>query len=250
MMRDGGRFGLGAALLSAALCAGCGESSGGGAEPDGEAARCSGAALAPEALGVKRPIPDDPDAAPDTYFEDTLLDSSGNLALWIPPGVPELRGIFYVHGSSNRPSAQNIAEGKKWREEVAQDRQLAQRQLASLWGFALLTGATWLEEAHGYDDQLALLDAALADFAASTGRAEIPSLAIVTEGGSRFSGFGPDLAKNQPERMIAFVSVVGGISANEASRAVPGMQMVGEDDGGQSRPTCGAASRSASRSPR
>jgi hypothetical protein len=229
--------------LILAFVGGCGSSSApgdddslqGGADPEGQTARCARDPLLPDALGVKIPIPDDPALIPDAYFENTLYDSSKNLALWIPPGVDKLRGILYMHGSSNKPNIDNVNQGKKWRDEVEQDRRLAERQVASLWDFALLTGATWIDGANGYADQVALLDKALGEFATATNHPEIPSLPLVHQGGSRFSAFGYDLAMNQPERVIAFASIVGGINANEMSHSVPGLQIVGSDDGGQAK---------------
>lgn len=212
-----------------------GDPTGGGG--DAIAPRCGGLAVAPEQLGVKVPIPDDPNALPDRYFEDQLFDPTGNLALWVPPGDGPVRGIFYAHGSGNRPSLQNVMEGNKWRDEVEQDRRLAERQMASNWGFAMLTGVTWLDDAHDYAQQIALLEQSLTFFAAETGHAELTTVPLVITGGSRYSEFGVQMAMDdtRPGRVIAAVSVVGGINANAASLRTPIVQIVGQDDGGQDK---------------
>lgn len=172
-------------------------------------------------LGEEVPV-----AGAKTFFKDSIFNSTGDLAIWIPPNAKTVRGIFFQNGSPIRPNPSD----PDWRNTVAQDRELAARQLASMWGFAYVSGAVWRDDLRDFTGQEALFHAALEEFATTTGHAELRYAPLVIHGGSRMSGFGPDYALKHPERVITYVMVVAG--TDEASTVVPGMMIVGERDDG------------------
>lgn len=86
-------------------------------------------ALPVEQLGEKLPV-----HGATAFFKGQLFNSTRDLSLWLPPNAHPARGILFMNGSPTRPSASD----PDWRNEVAQNRELAARQLASLWGFALI----------------------------------------------------------------------------------------------------------------
>jgi hypothetical protein len=208
----------------------------GGAPPGGGTAVSSGSPLPLDQLGVRRPIPSDAALAPDSLFENTVFDATKNLAIWVPPGRT-LRGLLLLNGTPNAPDPADIAAGKKWRAEQAQDVALAARQLASTWSFALITGTTWTDQNRSnFDLQMKLFEDALVKFAADTKQPELAALPVAIQGGSRFSGFGPTYAQKRPGRVIAYVMEVAGAPLpNDASREVPGLIIPGSDDAGQAK---------------
>ncbi len=179
--------------------------------------------LLPESsLGVKIPV-----QGATAFFEGQLFNSTGELSLWIPPNTPTVRGIFFSNGTPIRPNPSD----PDWRNEVAQNRELAARQLVSLWDFAYLSGTNWNDSNRSsYDQQEQLMQSALNEFAAATGHAEISSAPIAYMGGSRFAGFGPKFAQQHPERAIGYAIYVSGSSA--VAPSVPGLMIVGERDNG------------------
>lgn len=216
--------------------AGAAASPGGGALPGGGTTQATGSPLPVEQLGTPRAIPDDPAQAPDSLFEDTIFDPSKNLTIWVPPGR-ELRGILLLNGTPTAPSPDDIAQGKKWRGEQAQQVQMAARQMASMWNFALVSGTTWTDANRShFDEQVKLFEDALASFATQTGHDELTWLPVAIQGGSRFSGFGPGYAQTRPERVIAYVMEVSGAPMpSEESKPIPGLIIPGSDDAGQQK---------------
>ncbi len=224
------------AVLTMVGTSSCSSSSLEGESPGDGAAVSSGLPLPLEALGVRRPIPSDPALAPDSLFENTIFDASRNLAIWVPSGRA-LRGLLLLNGLPNAPDPADIAAGKKWRAEQAQDVQLAARQLASTWNFALLTGTTWTDQNRSdFTAQMKLFEDALAKFEADTKQPGLAALPVAIQGGSRFAAFGPLYAQMRPGRVIAYVIEVATTPLpNEASREVPGLMIPGSDDGGQAK---------------
>jgi hypothetical protein len=188
---------------------------------DGKIPFSFGVALPRELLGAKRPLP-----GSGPLLEGTLLNSTGDLALWIPPNAQPVRGILFRNGTGSNI---NPAD-PDWRNDVAQNREQAARQIASLWGFAYLSGAVWTEaNRSSYMQQEALLHSALEEFAQRTGRAELRYAPLIISGGSRFSAFGPQYAARHPARVIAYDVVNGGNSV--VAPGVPGMMFLGSEDG-------------------
>jgi len=188
-------------------------------------------ALPPEQLGIATEIPDNSDAYPTTFFKDAYINESRSLATWIPPDNPKVRGIFFTN--SFYTSVAPKKSDPSWRMKVAQKRLMAYQQIASLWDFAHLYGTVWRDKPRrSNEEQLAVLDSALAEFAKASGHKELTNVPLVIIGDSRHSAFGPWLAQNYPERVVAYVPLVGGAGK---SPAVPGLQIVGEDDGGQGK---------------
>lgn len=179
------------------------------------------APLPPELLGEALPI-----AGATAFFADQITSADGDLAIWIPPGVEVVRGIFLQHGAPIRP---NPAD-PEWRNAVAQRRELAARQLASAWGFAYVSGNIWTESRRQYSVQRPYWEATLAEFAARTERPELLHAPLVIMGGSRFAGFGNAYAREFPERVIAYVMIVAG--SGGVAPGVPGLLVVGERDRG------------------
>ena len=178
-------------------------------------------ALAPDQLGT----PLDVATKPSAFFADQVAEPGGNLAIWLPPGRPVLRGVLFLNGTANAP---NPAD-PDWRNEVAQDRLLAARQLASLWNFALVTGGVW-----DIDRPAAYLDGALRHWAAALGRPELANAPLAIDGGSRFSNFcRSEAAEHFRGRVIACTIIVGGARAtSEANIGIPSLVAVGERDRG------------------
>lgn len=179
------------------------------------------APLPPEQLGEPLPV-----ATATAFFSDQIFSADGDLAIWIPPGVTTVRGIFLRNGSPVRPNPADPA----WRNEVAQNRELAARQLASAWGFAYVSGALWDDARRGYSDQKAYWEASLQAFAVQTNRPELLTAPLAVIGESRNASFGNRYAQDHPERVIGYVIVVAD-SAGVAP-GVPGLILVGERDRG------------------
>lgn len=166
----------------------------------------------------------------NAFFADQINDSTGSLALWIPPNAYPIRGIFFENSAFNlRP---NPAD-PDWRNQVAQSRVQASRQLASLWGFAYLTGSVWLDSCRNFACQEALLHGALEEFARVTGRSELRVAPLLISGASRTAGFGGAYARAYPARTIAYTINV--MDSAGYAPGVPGIIVYGEQDGQASR---------------
>lgn len=167
-----------------------------------------------------------PDDNAQTFNPNTYYNSTDELSLWVPPNQQTLRGIFFFHGADirNEPGGNN----KRFANQ-----ELVQRQLAEMWGFALLRGNVWSEERRGSGGTQKQVDfylSALEEFAPRVGHPELANLPAVIMGGSRFGGFGQQLAKLHPGRVIGFVSFVAALSQNEESIKIPGVCMPGDQD--------------------
>ncbi len=189
-----------------------------------------GSALPLESLGERNPIPEDPAQYPKYLFADDLINETGELGLWIPPDVSRVRGILFYDDGVYGTLAPNPGD-PPFRINAQQRRALAQRQLASLWDFAHLHGPLFRD---GLDDagKLALVERALEQYAKNSGHKELTAAPIIILGASRFSGFTSYLAEHWPERTIAYVPIVG---SGGKSKVVPGLQVVGENDGGKEK---------------
>jgi len=181
-----------------------------------------GTALPPELLGKPMAV----DGNAPAYVEGTIYNSTKELAVWIPPNRQVVRGILFMNGTASRPSPGDL----DWRIGVAQQRMLAMRQLASLWGFGLVTGTFW-----GQKDEVQRLNAAIQELATTTGHRELVHAPMVIVGGSRFGGLCRDqAAKAFSGRIIACVIEVFWPSATTTSNiGIPTMVIAGERDHGQ-----------------
>lgn len=184
------------------------------------------APLALNQLGAKVPVA----LKQHTFFSDQINDSKGNLAIWVPPNANPVRGIFFENSGANLKP--NPAD-PDWRNEVAQNRVHASRQLASLWGFAYVTGTTWLDSCRNFTCQEALWNTALNEFIQATGRTELTHAPLMIVGASRTSGFGVEYAKKYPERTIAYA--VSAMDSPGYAPTVPGIVVYGERDDQASR---------------
>lgn len=184
-------------------------------------ARSSPGALPPDQLGTPLPVANNSPA----FFADQLPEPGGKLAIWLPPGRAVLRGVFFANGSELAPNPSDPA----WRNQVAQDRLLAARQLASLWNFALVTGSVW-----DVPQPALYLDGALRHWATATGHPELAHAPLAIDGGSRFGGFcRGDAAKTFKGRVIACtIYVAGAGSVSDDNRAIPSLVVLGEEDRG------------------
>ncbi|NJN18018.1 MAG: Ig-like domain repeat protein [Oscillochloris sp.] len=178
-------------------------------------------ALGPEQLGVALPVATKPAA----FFADQVAEPGGKLAIWLPPGRPFVRGAFFLNGSLLKPNPGD----PDWRNEVAQTRLFAARQLASLWNFALITGDVW-----DIPEPAAHLDGALNHWATTLNRPELAHVPLAIDGGSRFSNFcRKQAAEHFPGRILACTIIVAGAATTSAAnRTVPSMVVVGERDRG------------------
>lgn len=179
------------------------------------------AALPPEQLGTPLPVGSNPPA----FFADQIGEPGGKLAIWLPPGREVLRGIFFANGSALKPNPADPV----WRNEVAQQRLLAARQLASLWGFAFVAGDVWdLPQPSQH------LDAALRHWATATGHPELAHAPLVIDGGSRFGGFcRGEAARHFTGRILACTVIVAGAGkVTDDNRAIPSLVILGEQDRG------------------
>ena len=177
--------------------------------------------LYPADLGEPLPV-----AGASAFFADQLFSSDNDISLWLPPNQPVIRGIVINNGVVHRPNSAD----PDWRNQVAQNRELAGRQLASTWGFAYLSGGLWDDARRNYALQEAYLHAELARFAQITGHSELLNAPFVIIGNSRNASFGNLYAMAYPERVIAYTIVVAD-SAGVAPE-VPGLIIVGERDRG------------------
>jgi hypothetical protein len=177
-------------------------------------------ALTVEQLGVRQPV-----GTANTFLSDTRINSTGDLAIWLPPNARPVRGILFRNGSGVRMNPADPA----WRSEVAQNREQAVRQIASLWGFAYLSGAVWTEENRSsYEQQEALLHSALDEFATAANRPELRHAPLLISGGSRFSAFSAEYAARYPARVIAYDVINGGNGT--FAPGVPGIMFLGAED--------------------
>jgi hypothetical protein len=181
----------------------------------------AGTPLTGAALGTPVPV-----AGATRFFDDQVFDANGELSIWIPPNAPVVRGILFMNISPVRP---NPAD-PDWRNQVAQARELAARQLASAWGFAYLSGTTSQDGLSGFDAQAAHLDKSLVEFAAKTGHPELTKIPLVIHGMSRTGAFGCRYAQRNPQRVIAYVVIVADNCG--VAPGVPGLIIVGEQDRG------------------
>lgn len=182
-----------------------------------------GGALPPERLGTPLPVSTNQPA----FFADQIAEPGGVLAFWAPPGWKVLRGILFANGTPNRPSPSETAS----RNEAAQQRILALRQLASLWGFALVTGGV-LELAQPAQ----YLDGALQHWATTLGHPELAYAPLAIEGTARYGGFcRNEAARLFKGRLLACSVVVAGAGpTTDENRDIPTLVVVGELDRGQS----------------
>lgn len=137
--------------------------------------------------------------------------------VWIPDGVPVVRGILMNTFAAN--PAQATEERKHWHE------------MGRIWGFAFLQADYNGIAAEEFGPTL---QAALVVAAKKSGHTELDHAPFVFMGTSRGGGWARKLAEVFPERTLAVVPtnlVVGPDS--EAVRGIPFWTTVGEKDGGQ-----------------
>jgi hypothetical protein len=166
---------------------------------------------------------------PTSWFKDPIYDSSKRLEIFVPKGVPVLRGIFFdnIPAPGLEPSTDEVG----WRLGVAAKHFMAARQISAYWGFAYLRGPL-LEVQGGMTAEIEIIDNALKEFADKTGHPELPNLPFVVEGGSRTGPWCPEAAPHIGKRLIACLVNVAGYDDIPEAREIPVALMPGERDGG------------------
>jgi hypothetical protein len=155
-------------------------------------------------------------ARPETISQNEVVDATGDFVLWIPPGVQRIQGIVYL----NMPKGAYAQEG-------------AQRQLASTWGFAHLTGMAWNNNLpHTFDIEVDLLEQRLSELSTASGHAELRTVPLVAVGLSRTGGTGFALARKWNNRVVAHAMIAAAFPKGPAveSAGVPSISIVGDQD--------------------
>ena len=150
--------------------------------------------------------------------------------LWYPEEVERLRGLFVLVPGSN-------ADGRGWTTDSFW-RELARRHEFGLVGVRFTDKPHEHMAIEQYADVSrgsgqALLDA-LAEFAGASNHAEVATAPVLLWGMSAGGQFNYEFTVWKPERVIGFVVNKGGVyynaMASEATRQVPGLFFIGEDD--------------------
>jgi hypothetical protein len=169
---------------------------------------------------VVPPAPVGPPLYPPATVESLSLgeikDATGNFVLWLPPGVQRLRGLVFL----------NMTQGGYYQEA-------GQRQLASTWGFAHLTGMAWNNNlAPTFDIDLDVLERVITELAQKSGHPELSVVPMVGVGLSRTGGTGFAMAKKWKSRLAAHAMIAAAFPRGPSpdSAGIPSISVVGDQD--------------------
>ena len=147
---------------------------------------------------LRAPASDGGEVQFDGFFYDYRdAESKKAIKLWIPPGVPFVRGVI-LHG--------NPGSGGGDSRSVVRDP--AMQEFAARYGFGI-AGVTWFPGRYVYEKLGATILAAFDDFAKLGKNPELAHVPLIPRGGSNGGMTSYGLACLAPERMICFTPNCG-----------------------------------------
>jgi hypothetical protein len=162
------------------------------------------------------PVPAGTPATVEQLTQGEVTDSTGKFVLWIPPGAQRVKGLVYL----------NMTLGGYYQES-------GERQLASTWGFAHLTGMAWNNNlSDSFDIDVKTLDGVVAELASKSGHAELLQVPVVGVGLSRTGGTGFALSQQWKGRVLAHAMISAAFPKGPApsSVGIPSISVVGDQD--------------------